>query len=86
MEQINNTISEKLIDQPFTESVKSLHTYSNKEGVINNIDKESSNFNLNKNEYVEKKGKVIMLNYFDTETGNYKKLLVKKINNNHSIE
>jgi hypothetical protein len=85
MEQSSES-KQKLLDQQFTESVKSNATYANKEFGINGIDRESIITGKEKNELLitdgnYSKGKVHMLNYFDCESGTHKKLLVKRIGN-----
>lgn len=72
MKKENKNISTKDFDEPLLpESLKS--SGSLHEGVIiNNVDKR-----IDEN---KKNGKVFMLNYFDTNSGGFKKILVKKFN------
>jgi hypothetical protein len=90
-------IEEKIFDPKFTDSMKSNITYQGKELGINHIENDdekrekllSNTDNLineqDQDEIHRNKGKVYYLNYFDTQTGSYKKILVKKIKNSNSV-
>ena len=76
----------------FAGSMKSNATYAGKEIGINNTDRDSEDDKKEKlladsieEDIKRDRGKVYLLNYFDTQTGSYKKILVKKIKNSNSI-